>query len=201
MIELYKGLPLFDAEILDTEEGLVDVSLVDRPAIQRDWIFFSSQEEIKFQVQDEEQHIISGVILVPNTPIYRRTEEGKEFYIQFSEDTIKKMILKMGKENLYNSITLNHENKPVEGVTLVEIFLKDSSKGINPNFIENVPEGSVFASYKVENPDIWDRVKSGEFKGFSISGLFSVVPVEEKDELDEILETLKQVEAKYLHTK
>lgn len=201
MIELYKGLPLFNAEILDTEEGLVDVSLVDDPAIQRDWIFFSSQEEVKFRIQDEDQHIISGVVLVPNTPIYRRTSEGKEFYIQFSETTIKEMILKMGRENLYNKITLNHENKPVEGVTLVEIFLKDSSKGINPNFIDDVPEGSIFASYKVENEDLWNRIKSGEFKGFSISGLFSVVPVEEKDELDDVLGLIKQVEAKYLHTK
>lgn len=194
MVKMFRGLPLYSGCILDLDEGLMDVSLVDSPAILKDFIFFSSQEEIKFQVQDEEQHIVSGPIMIPETPIFRRLPDGTEYYITFSKDTLKEAVLRMGKENKFNSVTLNHDGKLVEGVTLVEIFLKDSSKGINPNYVD-VPDGSIFASYKVENKEVWNLIKSGAFRGFSISGLFSVVP--QKSDLDEVLDLLAKVKVKY----
>ena len=38
---------------------------------------------------------------------------------------------------------------------------------------EDAPDGSAFASYFVDNEDVWQKVKSGEFKGFSVEGLFN----------------------------
>ena len=193
----YKGLPLYRAEIIDIDEGILDISLVENPATKQDFVLFQEQERVEFSVLDESKHIISGVVMSADTPIYRRSPRLGEFYILFSKELIQKMVEKMSREGRFNLVTLNHEDELVEGVTLIELFLKDSEKGINPSYLQDVPEGSLIASYKVENPTIWNQIKSGEFKGFSLSGFFSMMPDKKEDELDAILDLLDQVEAKY----
>lgn len=192
------GLPCYIAEITDLEEGILDISLVEDPAVKRDFVLFS-QDKMNFSVQNEEKRIISGVVMLADTPIYRKSPSVGEYYIIFTRDTIELMVEKMSLEGRLNNITLNHDGQLVEGVTLVELFIKDSSKGLNPSYLPDVTEGSLIASYKVENEDIWNLVKAGEFKGFSLSGLFTASPTldEQPSDLDSILELLDQVKAKY----
>lgn len=190
------GLPCYIAQITNIDEGILDISLVEDPAVRRDFVLFS-QDKMTFSVQDPEKRIISGVVMLANTPIYRRSPENGEYYIIFTPEVIETMVEKMSLEGKLNNITLNHNGQLVEGVTLVELFIKDSSKGINPNYLQDVTEGSLIASYKVENEEIWDLVKAGEFKGFSLSGIFSAFPEEEPNDLDNILDLLAQLKAKY----
>ena len=42
-----------------------------------------------------------------------------------------------------------------------------------PKGFSELPEGSWFGSFRVENDDVWQQVKDGDFKGFSVEGLFS----------------------------
>ena len=191
-----KGLPVYIAEITDPEEGVWDISLVESPATMQDFVCFA-KDQMTFSVQDQEKRIISGVVMSADTPIYRRSPKNGEYYIVFTRDVIERMVEKMSLEGKLNNITLNHNGELVKGVILLELFLKDSSKGLDPSYLQNVPDGSLVASYKVENPAIWDLVKSGEFKGFSLTGLFSVIPEQEYSELDEILDLINQVSAKY----
>ena len=37
-----------------------------------------------------------------------------------------------------------------------------------PKQFDDVPDGSWFASYYVENDEVWNQVKDGTFKGFSV---------------------------------
>lgn len=194
----FNNLPLYVAEITDPAEGIFDISLVEDPAVKRDFVLFKDQEELTFQVQDESKRIISGVVMLADTPIFRRSPSLGEYYIVFSKDTIELMVEKMSLENKLNNITLNHDGQLVEGVTLMELFFKDSSRGLNPSYLKDVPEGSLVASYKVENDRVWDLVKAGEFKGFSLTGLFSVMLPPEENSLDDILNLLEEVKAKYL---
>lgn len=193
----FNNLPLYVAEITDPAEGIFDISLVEDPAVKRDFVLFKDQEELTFQVQDESKRIISGVIMLCDTPIFRRSPSLGEYYIVFSKDTIELMVEKMSLENKLNNITLNHDGQLVEGVTLMELFFKDSSRGLNPSYLKDVPEGSLVASYKVENDRVWDLVKAGEFKGFSLTGLFSVMLPPEENSLDDVLNLLEEVKAKY----
>lgn len=193
----FNNLPLYVAEITDPAEGIFDISLVEDPAVKRDFVLFKDQEELTFQVQDESKRIISGVVMLADTPIFRRSPSLGEYYIVFSKDTIELMVEKMSLENKLNNITLNHDGQLVEGVTLMELFFKDSSRGLNPSYLKDVPEGSLVASYKVENDRVWDLVKAGEFKGFSLTGLFSVMLPPEENSLDDVLNLLEEVKAKY----
>ena len=190
------GLPVYIAQIDNSEEGILDISLVDYPAVKRDFVLFS-QDKMNFSIQSEEKRIISGVVMLADTPIYRKSPTAGEYYIVFTRDIIEMMVEKMSFEGKLNNITLNHNGQLVEGVTLVELFIKDSSKGLNPNYLSDVTEGSLIASYKVENEDIWNQIKAGEFRGFSLSGIFSAIPSIDQP-LDAILDLLYQLKAKYL---
>lgn len=190
------GLPVYIAQIDNSEEGILDISLVDYPAVKRDFVLFS-QDKMNFSIQSEEKRIISGVVMLADTPIYRKSPTAGEYYIVFTRDIIEMMVEKMSFEGKLNNITLNHDGQLVEGVTLVELFIKDSSKGLNPTYLPDVTEGSLIASYKVENEDIWNQIKAGEFRGFSLSGIFSAIPSLDQP-LDDILDLLYQLKAKYL---
>ena len=190
------GLPVYIAQIDNSEEGILDISLVDYPAVKRDFVLFN-QDKMNFSIQNEEKRIISGVVMLADTPIYRKSPTAGEYYIVFTRDIIEMMVEKMSFEGKLNNITLNHNGQLVEGVTLVELFIKDSSKGLNPNYLPDVTEGSLIASYKVENEDIWNQIKAGEFRGFSLSGIFSAIPSLDQP-LDDILDLLYQLKAKYL---
>ena len=190
------ALPVYIAQIDNSEEGILDISLVDYPAVKRDFVLFS-QDKMNFSIQSEEKRIISGVVMLADTPIYRKSPTAGEYYIVFTRDIIEMMVEKMSFEGKLNNITLNHNGQLVEGVTLVELFIKDSSKGLNPTYLPDVTEGSLIASYKVENEDIWNQIKAGEFRGFSLSGIFSAIPSLDQP-LDDILDLLYQLKAKYL---
>lgn len=190
------GLPVYIAQIDNSEEGILDISLVDYPAVKRDFVLFS-QDKMNFSIQSEEKRIISGVVMLADTPIYRKSPTAGEYYIVFTRDIIEMMVEKMSFEGKLNNITLNHNGQLVEGVTLVELFIKDSSKGLNPSYLPDVTEGSLIASYKVENEDIWNQIKAGQFRGFSLSGIFSAIPSLDQP-LDDILDLLYQLKAKYL---
>lgn len=164
-------LPIYKALLKQDDDCIYAVSLVDDPATQSNFMLFSKDREIeKFSVQDEEKHLISGVLMLCDTPIYRRQGDF-EFYVMFDRETLEGMAKRMLENGFQNNVNLMHNGVLVEGVSLVEIYIKDSAKGISPNFVEDVPDGTLMGTYKVENEEIWSAVKSGDFKGFSIEAL------------------------------
>ena len=195
MIRTINGIPLYQAILTNPEEGIFDVSLVEDPAVQQDFVLFS-QDKMNFSIQNEEEQIISGVVMLADTPIYRKSPKLGEYYIMFSRDTLKALAEKLFQEGRQNNVSLEHEDKLVEGVTMLEFFFKDESKGINPSYLENVPDGSLIASYKVNNPELWKEIKEGTFRGFSISGFFTAAPENNPSELDEVLALLTKLEGK-----
>ena len=129
-----------------------------------------------------------------NTPIYRRDRNGFEYYLVFTPETIKLMAEKMLKDNTQNQVDIEHNGELIGSVNLIELFIKDSSKGIVPTYMEDIPDGSLMATYKVRDEKIWEAIKSGELNGFSLAGLFSIKQEdsEEKD-LQEILSQIKKL--------
>lgn len=170
-------LPIFLAQIENEEDGLFVMSLVSMPATEKDWLCYNSNKEIqKFAVQDEEEHILCGVVMLADTPIYRRDAEGREYYIKYSKETLKVMAEKMLFDNTANNIDMQHDGKllPKGMVSLRELFIKDVEKGINPVGFEDVADGSLLCTYKVNDNDLWELCKNGEFNGFSLEGMFSI---------------------------
>lgn len=174
-----KSIPVYEALIDDFECGIYRISLVDLPAVESDFVYFSKQDRImKYAVQSDEERMVTGVIMRANFNIFRRDERLGEYYIRYSADTIKKMAEKMMADGTFNNINIMHEDgSDVDGVNMVELFIKDSSKGITPNGFDDIEDGSLFATYKINNDTIWNEIKDDTFKGFSLEGCFGLEQV------------------------
>ena len=165
----FRNLPLYKIVVNPDEDetGMSCISLVDYPAIEKDFIFFDKQ--LAFAVQDEEKHIVTGPAIIADMPIYRRSAEMGEYYVTFDKETIDNIILKYSKFGMWNNVSLQHNGENIEGVIMVEFFKKDSEKGIVPKEFADVADGSLFVSYKITDETLWEEIKnSGELNGFSI---------------------------------
>lgn len=169
------NIPIYNATIDGALDGILRISLVDCPAVECDFMAFDKQSELQtFKVTDEEERMVVGVVMRADFPIYRRNDDGFEYYIKYSKDTIKTMAEKMLSDGNQNRVDLMHDGKEVEGVNLIQWFIKDSEKGINPVNFEDIEEGSLFAQFHVTNDDIWNEVKDGTFKAYSLEGYFGL---------------------------
>lgn len=194
-----KNIPIYNAEILDAECGIDRISLVNNPAVDAYFVSFSKDKIQQMFTTNEEQKMITGVVMRCDYPIYRNDEHLGEYYINFSADVIKQMAQKLLRDNNQNNVNIEHMfNSDVEGVEMVELFIKDRNKGKNPTGFEDINDGSLFATFKVDNQDIWQQIKNGTFKGYSLEGLFNyVIPdnntdevVEDEEKLIDDIETL-----------
>jgi len=190
-----KKLPIYTLVLKDNVEdsGVNYVALVDEPAIERNWFAFN--KEFKFKA-DEERKIITGVLMIADLPIYRRSEKMGEFYVIFDKAQIEMMVQKFMRLGFQNNVNEQHDpSKILEGVTMFESFIVDNQRGIKPpNGFENITEGSWFGSYKVDNEDVWAKVKDGSFMGFSVEGMFDLVP--QKPSLEsEILKIIDSIQS------
>lgn len=196
---MIKNLPIYEVYIDtgDTETGMFVISLVNEPAIEKDFLAFSNDKiHLEYKIVNEEEQKVFGAIAIADLPIYRRDESGFEYYVVFNKQTIAKMTEKYFKMGLQNNVDTEHNFKLEDGVTLTQMFIKDSSKGINPIGFEDVADGSLFAEFHVENVDVWNDIKEGKYKGFSLAGdfFYNEVPVESDDAvLDEILSMIEKI--------
>jgi hypothetical protein len=132
------------------------------------------KQKMNFQIVSEDEHIISGPLMIADELIYRNNDKFGEHYVKFSADTIQKIAIKFSKKKYQSNVNLMHDpNQKVQGVTMFESFIVDKKRGILPmQGFEDVADGSWFGSFYVENEEVWNKVKAGEFRGFSVEGLF-----------------------------
>lgn len=191
-------LPIYELMINEDVQDDAEVSfiaLVDRPAIQKNWNAF--KENIKFQIVSEDKQIISGPVMLADSPIYRNDSVNGEYYVVFSKDTIFKIAQKFFKKGYQANVNLMHDSEQkVSGVTMFESFISDKDRGILPmKGFEDAPDGSWFGSFKVEDDSVWQMIKEGKVKGFSVEGVFeySKAKTKEAQLLDSIKEILQSV--------
>ncbi len=192
------GLPVYQALLGDEKTGMLRISLVDDPAVQSNFVAFSKEQPkpLMYAVQDEEKRLVLGVVMRADFPIYRRQplddKKEREFYIIYKADTIRQMAEKYLAENRQNLVNLMHEkDSEVEGVQMVQYFIKGS--GLNPEGFDGIADGSLFAEFHVTNDEVWDAIKDGTYKGFSLEGLFDLEPETDKDFVQEVVDTLDGV--------
>lgn len=127
-----------------------------------------------FAIQNEEERIISGPLMLADTPIYRNDDNG-EYYVVFTKETIKKIAQRFFKKGYQSNVNLMHEQGSMtEGLTMFESWLKDDKRGIKAmKGFEDVPDGSWFGSFKVDNDEVWAQIKAGKVRGFSVEGQFN----------------------------
>lgn len=158
---------------LDSET--LAVSFVTEPAIEETFVALKKEKEDMVYLSTNEKHMCYGAVCVPDKEIYRNDASG-EYTITFSKESIEKMSQNFMKNYRQGNVTLQHQEE-ADNVIMVESWIKtDMEKdksvalGLNPN----LPIGTWFAGYKVNDVDVWERVKSGELRGYSIEAVIEV---------------------------
>lgn len=185
-------------ELFIDEEGLLSgidaISIVEKPAIEENFIALSEEKQVQLAEVDKEKKILMGAALIPNKNIYRRNGDD-EYYIYFSEDTVRKAAELFLMQGNQNRSTLEHQAE-LHGLSVVESWIvEDETHDKSRKYGLNMPIGTWMVSMKVNNDEVWeDYVKSGKVKGFSIEGYFTdkvamsqIEMLEEESEARQIL--------------
>ena len=183
------GLPVFEALVDSEDTGMLRISLVDDPAVMSDFLAFAGEQRKvqRYAIADEDRHLVFGVVMRADFPIYRYDEDYGGYYIIYKAETIRRMAQKYLAEGRQNNVDLMHDGNEVKGVEMVQAFLKDTAKGVAPAGFEDIADGSLFAEFHIEDEDIWSQVKDGTFKGFSLEGIFEMRPERDQKEVDDIV--------------
>lgn len=188
MEDYLNTLPQFILSVRDEEEDETNVfitSIVDSPAMMKDFTKFSKQTQKLYFKEEKEKRILSGIWILADTPIYRKYEDF-EFTVVFESDRLEEMLLKHIKSGYSNALDFNHdENVIKDAFQNIEYWIYDgnplqkspilgltlSDLGYND---EEITKGSILKSVYVSDETVWEYIKEGEFTGFSIDGEFDI---------------------------
>lgn len=168
------------------------ISMVTEPAIESDFVFLSKDKAIvKEAFSTDEKHMVYGAVLRPDFPIYRNDGEN-EYYLEFTSESIERMARDYMMNYRQGNVTIQHEEYANE-VFMVESWIKqdmDKDKSVSVGLDKSLPIGTWFCGFYVNNNDIWERIKSGELKGFSVEAMidledFAKVKKEDEFEMNE----------------
>ena len=186
-----KQYPIYFMELRDGEiqYGLNDVALVDKPAYETMFLKFKDDTaNIKFAVQNEEERIINGPVMIPDK-LVARMENGQPFFVAATRETIFAASQKFARENRNNNIKLTHDTQNnTEDVFIFQSFVTDERWIDKVVGFEDQPLGTWYITCKVLSDKVWEQIKAGTFNGFSLEALFKMKPVTVLNESD-----LKQV--------
>lgn len=187
MIATIDDIPVFNATI-DEDCGIIRVSLVDDPAVSKNFqVFNANARPMLYAVQDEDKHLVRGVIMRADYPIYRRDKSLGEYYIVYKPDVIRQMAEKYLTEDRANNVNIMHkEGSDVEGVNMVQWFIKGA--GVAIDGFDDIADGSLFAEYHVTNEDVWAEIKAGTYKGFSLEGYFNLEPEQNENYVQDVID-------------
>ena len=174
-----KDLKIFELNIDEklVEDGIDYIALVKNPAVQYDFLMFNEQNKKQnFAIENVDEKIVLGVIMLADVPIFRNNNIFGEHYVVFSKEITKNILIKYFKEDKTGNVNLDHnKNKIVvdKGAFLFQAYIVNRQLGINPpTAFSEVTDGSIIGAFKIDDDALWNDIKSGKFKGFSIEGMF-----------------------------
>ena len=193
------GIPVYDALITDAETGMYKISLVDDPAVMSNFLAFDNNKKVQmYQVESDEKRLVRGVVMRADFPIYRYDKNLGEYYVIYKADQIRIMAEKYLLEARQNFINLMHEqDSDVDGVQMVQYFIKGS--GVSVEGFDDIADGSLFAEFHIVNDEVWNAIKEGTYKGFSLEGVFDLQPEQDQEKIESIVDILDGAFSKFLN--
>ena len=182
----------------DNQELAIDaISLVTSPAIEQDFVFFGKEKNnLTFAKVDEEKRMLVSPALIPNKQIVRfDPNTDTDYYVYFSKDTVRQASELYLRHNNHHKATYQHQDR-VSGVLTVESWIKEGDQDKSKLYGFDLPNGTWFVKMKIENDELWQKIKSGELKGLSIEGYFTdkmEKMAEKKATSEEILKALNEI--------
>ena len=175
---------LVELTVNDLDENSLDlISFVESPAIETNFMFFNDKKFQNFSAIDTEQQIVVGAAMLANEKIVREDAEGNPYFVYFSADTIRQCQELFFKKGNTKATNVDHDQEGINsGVTIIESWIvenpeMDKSKHLG---YKDIPKGSWFVAYKIDDKALWKKVKAGEVQGFSIEGVFTQEIVNDK---------------------
>ena len=186
----------------DSQELAIDaISLVSAPAIEQDFVFFGKEKNnLTFAKIDEDKRMLVSPALIPDKQIFRHDPQTQsDYYVYFSKDTVRKASELYLKNNNHHKATHEH-NERVSGVLTVESWIIDDPKMDKSTLYGfSLPKGTWMVKMRIDNEELWSKIKDGSLKGLSIEGYFTekMEKMSEREPTDqEILEALKEIISK-----
>jgi hypothetical protein len=129
--------------------------------------------KLSFSVNEDKQEIF-GPAMLADVAIYRNDLQLGEYNVVFDKATIYKIAQKFFEKDFNKNFNLMHDpNQKCTGVYAFQSYIVDSTEGRPaPKGYEDAKDGSWFLGVKVNNAEVWSKIKSGEIKGFSVEGVF-----------------------------
>jgi len=183
------------------EELAIDcISLVSAPAIEENMVYMSkAKNNLTLAKVDEDKRELISPALIPDKNIYRyNAEKDEDFYVYFSKETVKNCAYSFLRNNNHHKATLEHQDR-VSGVLTVESWIIEDPKIDKARLYGfELKKGTWMVKMKIENDDLWQKVKSGNIKGLSIEGYFTskFQQMQEKEKeptSEEILKALNEI--------
>ena len=185
----------------DNQELAIDaISLVSAPAIEQDMVFFGKEKNnLTFAKVDEDKRMVVSPALIPNKQIFRYDPNtDSDYYVYFSPETVRKASELYLKHNNHHKATYEHQDR-VSGVLTVESWIKEGDQDKSKLYGYDLPNGTWFVKMRIDNNDLWSKIKDGELRGLSIEGYFTnkFEAMQEKEPTtEEILKALNEIISK-----
>ena len=189
------------------ESMCLALSVVNKPAVESEFVFLSEQRPEKFVAVDKkERRMIYGCALRADFPIYRNNGK-EEYYLEFDADAIDKISKDFLKNGFQKNWTVGHE-KEIENLSVCESWIKEDlykDKSVALGLDPSIPVGSWFVGCYCENDELWNAVKEGSYHGFSCEALVGVEDFESQLEKssyaeEELAEEVKEQETEIIET-
>ena len=174
------NLPLFDISLEDIAQGMYKISLVDKPAIEENFIYFNEVKKIEMFSNEEKKEVV-GPIMIPNKEILRFSPDMGYYYVRFTKETIQEIMYKYSKEGLFNAFGVNHAYD-TDDVVMLEVWMKESDNDKSKDYGYDLPNGTVFVKAKIESDELFAAIKTGEINGFSIEIKADIKPTNNNEE-------------------
>ena len=182
----------------ENQELAIDaISLVTSPAIEQDFVYFGKEKNnLTFAKVDEEKRMLISPALIPNKQIFRHNPNTQQdYYVYFSKDTVRKASELYLKHNNHHKATYQHQDR-VSGVLTTESWIKEGDMDKSKLYGFDLPNGTWFVKMRIDNDELWQKIKGGELKGLSIEGYFTdkmELMAEAKPSEEEILKALNEI--------
>lgn len=173
------NIEVYDISLEDIEQGMFKISLVDKPAIEENFIYFSEQQKISFEANVEKKEVV-GPIMIPNKKIIRFSPDMGYYYVRFTEEVIKDIMYRYSKEGLFNAFGIHHAYD-TEDVVMLEVWMKESDNDKSKDYGYDLPNGTVFVKAKIESDELFTSIKEGNINGFSIEIKADIKPTKEEE--------------------
>ncbi len=180
------------------EEGIYTMSTVVNPAVKSTLVMFSKEAEKSkvFEFADEEKQIIYSVAMRPNTWIPREEINGEPGEVMYTEETADALLQNFFQNNNHQGGTIDHDGENVKDMFIFSAWkVLDPARDAATVMGLDVQRGDIVMGQKVNNPEVWKRIKNKELTGFSFEAILNPVLIETKIEMSQQMDQ-KEFEAR-----